>query len=145
MLSTLQQGKVYGTAAIKIYDECCAAFGWDRSQRGEFGMFKLLFAVKADADRKRNVWFICHSNWAGKPGTGGKWNTIRDDGHIVKVEYEYPVTPQACDWNDTIIFAKEKNRGYEFLGVYETVSLEHSKIGVNGRIVYKRISARYPV
>ncbi|MDR1093771.1 MAG: hypothetical protein LBL66_06450, partial [Clostridiales bacterium] len=146
-LSTLQQGKVYGTAAIKIYDECCASFGWDRSQRGKFAQQRRLFAVAADADRKRNIWFICHSNWTKEHGKGGKINTIKDNRDTVEVKFIYPIAePQACDLNDTVVFAKRKDGFYEFLGVYKMTGITPGRMETRNQIeTYKRIGSVWPI
>lgn len=57
----LVTGKYYGTNSQEIYINCCTALNWDLSKKNQFGRWTPCLAHDADAERKRDVWFIYHS------------------------------------------------------------------------------------
>ena len=51
-----------GGSSRLIYERFCHEYDWDRSQAQNFGYRKPLYARRADTERKRDIWFIFHSN-----------------------------------------------------------------------------------
>jgi len=142
--------KPLGTAAQRIYDNCCDSLNWDETKRGRFGPQQKLYSVDATPEGY-SVWFIAHSNWTD---TGCKnWqNVISGDCNIIretwKEEYPKGVTGGGLrdDMTTRVTFAKRKG-GYVFLGVYKTSRDIEEKILSDGRKVwiktYNLISETY--
>ncbi len=131
----------YGGNSKNIYERFCNELNWDKYQINNFGYQKPLYAKKADAERKRDIWFIFHSNLnANSVAENGKHlNIIKETDGLIAEYYEdarrdtYPLA-------ERIVFAKEKNGGYKFLGVYKAKNPNSRE---QGRIFIK-ISDTFP-
>lgn len=144
----LVQGRAYGTKAKTVYLECCEEFGWDKYLANEFGMMKPLFGHKAADGGRREVWFICHSNWYGDlliydtaSGDVKHRNLISKDwSRIEEFQQEAPHTNE-YPLQERITFAKNKLGQYVFLGVYRAKE-PNSK---SPDRVFELVSKLYPV
>ena len=100
-----------------------------------------MYAKKADAEKKRDIWFIFHSNLnTNSVAENGKHlNIIKEKEGFIAEYYEdsyrdtYPLA-------ERIVFAKEKDGGYKFLGVYKAKDPYSRK---QGRI-FERINDTFP-
>ncbi len=139
--SKIVRGYAYGTSTKKIYEQFCESLGWDKSKVNQFGWQTPLYAMNADTDRTRDVWFICYPNYDVKKlenvaESGCAVNLIKDGGDTIVevVDEKFGASNKA----DRITFAKNEKGKYIFLGVYTLVQ--------NGTIrVHKRISDTYPI
>lgn len=139
LTQALECGLILGTNSQKIYDQFCFAFGWDKSQRNNFGnRGKPLYARKADAERKRDIWFISHSNLTDSFAESGKHLNMIEEDFIT--EYYTNSYNDIYPLNERIVFAKQ-NGGYKFLGIYEPVNPNSNK----QERKFKKISNTYPV
>ena len=151
--------KGLGTAALGIYDECCQKFGWDIKKRHCFMAMTVLYASEATPE-KYSPWFLAHSNLTGT--TNGNWyNNIMPDGDIEEIWREPTVGDIDVQEDMTIrvTFAKNKGKGYVFLGMYKpqgiTTEILDDDMIIGGKIfkrkgekiwvkTYKLISQIYP-
>ena len=132
----------YGGNSKNIYERFCNELNWDKRQKNNFGYQKPLYAKKADAERKRDIWFIFHSNLNDNSvaESGKHLNIVKDREGVIAEYYEdsyrdtYPLP-------DRIVFAKERDGGYKFLGVYKAKD-PYSR--AQGRIFIK-ISDTFPI
>lgn len=132
----------YGGNSKNIYERFCSELKWDKSQKENFGYQKPLYAKKADAERKRDIWFIFHSNLnTNSIAENGKHlNIIKEKEGIIAEYYEdayrdtYPLA-------ERIVFAKIKDGGYSFIGVYRP---QNPSSREQGRLFIK-ISDVFPV
>lgn len=109
--------------------------GWNISKQFEFGRQTPLYAEDCDADRTRDVWFICYHDDIQKKGGTYVHNYIDNNGENI-TEIVEPHIGKSHD-ADRITFVWTRD-GYKFLGVY--------KLTQNGTTrKYKRISEVYPV
>lgn len=134
----LKRGRVYGTRAQAIYDNCCLRLGWAAYERGNFGPQRKLYAIRADRERKRSVWFVAHSNFTDTMEEGEKWKNYIYGDYILET-YAKGETPSQTDKYDRITFAKNRKGEYEFLGVYTVEEQTFSQRK------YKLISAEFPI
>lgn len=110
-------GKQYGKVAKQVFLELGALNGWDLSQAYQFEYKRPLYARNADAERKRDIWFICHSNLNNENNyiSFTHKNTIKQDCieefYLYSNKDQYPL-------NERIVFAKDSSLNYIFLGIY---------------------------
>lgn len=131
--------KQYGTRAIDIYDECCNSLGFHSFERGKFGRQQELFAMNATKEGYC-VWFLAHSNWTATKN--GKWeNEIFDSIKHIDEKWDDPMIKRfGEDAEIRVVFAKQKNGMYVFLGVYKCLFIDDDK-----RVKrYEIISDKYP-
>ncbi|MCD8205630.1 MAG: hypothetical protein LUD29_03345 [Clostridia bacterium] len=137
----IKRGHSYGTSSAEIYAKFCSHLNWDKYQISHFGYKKSLFAVNADTDRTRDVWFLFHYNTVLNPpavdAAGPSVNFILDSGETI-IEKKKTMPWDSYE-NERIVFVFDKNLGYVFSGVYEYKSSDHDMR------LYKRISDVYPV
>lgn len=135
--------KGYGTRAQEIYEDCCKKFGWDYSQRGFFAPKKPLYAYNATPEGY-SVIFLAHSNWT-ETKAKNKINIIKEK----TLEERWNVIDDNAFYTDKYIrvaFAKSKQRGYVFLGVYrykETKTESFPGEKTQHVKIYERISDVY--
>lgn len=123
--SSLRYNYNYGTNSKSIYREFCNTLGWDKSKAVCFGWQTPLYAIKADKERIRDIWFIFHANYDKK-----NFDSISRSGrpvlNYINKKENYII--ECLDENmwgkgsnrERITFAKmENSRGYEFLGIYK--------------------------
>jgi hypothetical protein len=138
--SRISRGCVYGGNSRKIYEKFCETLKWDKHKADQFGWQTPLYAMNADTDKTRDVWFIFHANY-----DVNNLDSVVEDYHVVNlitdngdriieiVDERFGKTNSA----DRITFVKTSN-GYEFFGVYTIIE--------NGTTrVYKRIYDCYPI
>ncbi len=134
------RGHNYGTNSRKIFEKFCTSLGWDFQKAGEFGRQKPLYAEDADAERRRDVWFIFYANYDAE-----RLDSVVDDGHVINLikdggdtiyeNVDERIGPSHIA--DRITFVREK-AGYVFYGVYRLIE--------NGTLrVYKRIADQFPI
>lgn len=121
--TVLQSNNTYGTVAQKIYDSCCAAFGWDKNKRGLFGRQQELYAEDATPE-KYSVWFLAHSNWTDT--RNGQWsNKIYHKIKHINERWDDITKPRfESDAEIRVVFAKNRDRKYVFLGIYKCLSID---------------------
>ena len=80
----------YGGNSKNIYERFCNELNWDKYQINNFGYQKPLYAKKADAERKRDIWFIFHSNWNANSvaDNGQQLNIIKETDGLIAEYYE---------------------------------------------------------
>ena len=132
--SEWRSGRICGTKALEIYDECCELFGWKRSLRGEFGPQRRLWAGKATPENY-DVWFVSRSNING--ANNDSWNNTVDNARgTITVDWHIPFEGVA---GTRVTFVKNREGQYVFYGVY-SCTLDYSA----RREICTRISDRYP-
>ena len=131
------RGKCYGTNSRKTYDGFCETLKWDKNQSYLFGRhWASLYARNADTDRKRDVWFITHSNYTDSKAESGNYTNYIKTNTIIEIIAE---KSDLLHNSDRIVFAKNKSRVYVFLGVYAIIK------NTDGKRVFKRIYDNYPI
>lgn len=109
--SKIIMNREYGTNSKMVYVNMCNSFGWDKTQIGCFSRGRSLCAVRADKERKRDVWFIYNPNYDVnftnvRDNDNKPIDTILDDGEAIKeiipFHYETDHTPER------LVFAKIK-------------------------------------
>lgn len=132
--SEWRSGRICGTKALEIYDECCELFGWKRGLRGEFGPQRRLWAGKATPENY-DVWFVSRSNING--ANNDSWNNTVDNARgTITVDWHIPFEGVA---GTRVTFVKNREGQYVFYGVY-SCTLDYSA----RREICTRISDRYP-
>ncbi|MBQ2876424.1 MAG: hypothetical protein IJE25_05395 [Clostridia bacterium] len=136
---TLAVGRCYGTNSKVIYLNCCEWFGWDKSQKNNFGKQGTLLYAKGATPEKYSPWFVANHNL--HKTQGGKWtNTI--EGDFIHEEWH---TPDSRLWEDKsirVVFLK-LNGEYKFYGLFE-VHAVIQKENFKFTKIYKRIAMNYP-
>lgn len=127
-----------GSNSQKIYDRFCAELNWDKNQRNMFVYGKPLYARNADTERKRDVWFISHSNLTDSIAESGEHLNMIEENFIT--EYYTNSYKDIYPLNERIVFAKQ-NGSYKFLGVYAPIN-PNSK---NLERKFKKTSNTYPI
>lgn len=131
----------YGGNSRNIYERFCYELNWDKYQINNFGYQKPLYAKKADAERKRDIWFIFHSNLnTNSIAENGKHLNIINEAKGFIAEYYEDSHIDTYPLAERIVFAKEKDGGYKFLGVYKAMDPYSRE---QGRIFIK-ISDTFP-
>lgn len=132
--------KLYGTKAQDIYDECCIVLGFNALDRGKFGAQQLLHATNATKEGY-SVWFIAHSNWTETDND--KWrNEIFNGIKNIDEKWNNPKLNRYGEESEMrLTFAKRKNQGYFFLGIYKCLFINNEKQIKR----YEIISDKYPV
>ena len=139
LIQKLDNGLPLGSNSQKIYDEFCLAFNWDETQRDNFGFRgKPLYARNADTERKRDVWFISHSNLTDSIAESGEHLNMIEENFIT--EYYTNSYKDIYPLNERIVFAKQ-NGSYKFLGVYAPINPNSKNIERK----FKKTSNTYPI
>ncbi len=148
----LSRGVPCGTNSKKIYENYAEQFGWDTSQGSQFGKQGQPLYARSATSEGYSVWCIAHSNLNGTKG--GRWsNEISYDKKTIKEFWETRTYDYLHDFSDTttrVVFVKNKKNEYEFLGVYERVSLSEEQktvewFGTYGYLkTYRWVSDYYP-
>ena len=142
----LLYGRHYDTAGRRIYEQGCDTFGWNRRLSGQFGMMKVMYAFHG-APNGESIWMLPHHDGVMKKALKDDamwWNTFTED--YVFEEWKDPKDGFFTDWSDRITFAKTKQNGYAFIGVFRPVQTLEG-IDAKGKMryikVYRRIAKEY--
>lgn len=140
--SKIIMNREYGTNSKTVYVNMCNSFGWDKTQIGCFSRGRSLCAVRADKERKRDIWFIYNPNFDVnftnvRDNDNKPIDTILDNGEAIKeiipFHYETDHTPER------VVFAKNQNGKYTFLGIYKCNDEDtHTRI-------WHRYATEYPI
>lgn len=120
--TSLFRGKECGTNSKYIYEKYAGMFGWDISQKRQFGAQGQPLYARDVTYEGYSVWCIAHSNLNGTKG--GHWRN-KIFGDKIEEFWETRTHDYLHDFSEMttrVVFAKNKNGKYEFLGVYECVS-----------------------
>ena len=141
-------GYIYGTRAISVYDEMCERFGWRKGMRGYFAPRQPLYANPATKEGYA-VLFLAHSNWTATEG--GVWrNTIF---YLNKIEESWPIdvfnSPKYYHSKDEVrVTFAQNGTGYVFIGAYKVDHWEekYDPYFKTNRMIktYKLLSNTYP-
>lgn len=125
--------------AQDIYDECCNSLDFNTFKRGKFGGQQELFAMNATKEGYC-VWFLAHSNWTTTKN--GKWaNEIFDGIKHIDEKWDNPMIKRfGEDKEIRVVFEKQNNGTYVFLGVYRCLFIDDDKKVKR----YVIISDKYP-
>ncbi len=106
----------YGECAKVIYENLCTKYRWNAIYSKDFTYGKLFFAPYATR-KGLSVWFLAHNNWT-KTNNGMWQNEIfLEKGELVE---SYPVDKSYySDQTDRVVFTKNSDGCYVFLGVYK--------------------------
>ena len=138
----LNFGKECGTNSKTVYLDCCVEFGWDETQKGNFGRQGALLYAKNATREGYSPWFVSHHDL--QQTKAGIWkNKIRGEhGEYIYEEWD---TIDESLWGDEstrVVFLK-LNGVYYFFGVYKFDGVERNENNKYTKI-YKRISKQYP-
>lgn len=127
-----------GAKAKTIYEMCCKRYGFKQEYSGKFGLRQGLYAADATPEGY-SVWFLAHSNWTGTEN--GKWkNTIKPLERIITEQWNHLDSRFYYDNGIRIVFAKNKNMRYVFLGIYK---VKGSNISTRTK-EYELMCTKYP-
>lgn len=138
----LKFGKECGTNSKAAYLDCCMEFGWDETQKGNFGRQGALLYAKNATPEGYSPWFLSHHDL--HQTKAGIWkNKIR--GELGEYIYEEWDSIEGSMWGDIstrVVFLK-LNGVYHFFGVYKFDGVERENNKYTKK--YRRISKQYPI
>lgn len=132
----------YGTAAKKVFLECCDVFGFNSLQADEFVWGHPLYAGKSTKEGY-GVWFISRSNLNYEPNESNWIDEFNDNGNYIIEHWKelYSLGLSIYENSDTrVVFAKIAGY-YQFMGVYKCAEVNIEKRYKR----YDRISKVYPI
>ncbi len=151
--TSLYRGDLCGTNSKDIYEKYAEIFGWDIGQKSQFGQMGQPLYARSATPEGYSVWCIAYSNLNG--AKGGHWNNeISKDKQEIKEFWENCTYDHLHDFSEMttrVVFAKEKDGKYKFLGVYKCVSRAERRETVEwadayGYLkTYRCISKEYPI
>lgn len=131
--------RTYGTKAKDIYDDGCYVFGFKRSKSRNFAPQRLLYAEDC-TNEGYSVWMLPYSDLNGQ--TNGEWANFIEKDKIIQYDLE--------GWGEAspaprIVFAKQKNNEYVFIGVYRLTDriIDYPRKGV-AKETFSLVSKEYP-
>lgn len=138
-----RDGQILDTAAIRVYNQCVAEYGFRRERAYLFGQRKPLYAEEATRE-EYNVLMACYSNFIDDNWHSGRRNIF------YRTSYRYEWQPERVNTelegryhqlgHILVAFYKDEDGGYKFYGVLECV-----EINLNDHYIrYKLISEEYP-
>lgn len=113
---TFDLDRSYSTCAKVIYENLCTKYRWNAIHSNYFRYGELFFAPYATREGL-SVWFLAHNNWT-KTNNGIWQNEIfLEKGELLE---SYPIDKSYySDQTDRVVFAKNSDGCYVFLGVYK--------------------------
>ena len=136
----LTLGNICGTNSKTIYLDCCADFGWDKSQSNNFGKQGALLYAKSATSEGFSPWFVSHHELTQT--TGGSWNNIID-GDFIYEKWDEPKLGLFEDKTTRVVFIK-LGSDYRFYGVFCVDNIEKDEHYKYIK-TYRRISKKYPI
>ena len=139
MANGLKEKCAYGTRAKDIYEEGCAVFGWNYSNRGYFCSQKLLHAKKSTKEGF-SVWFLTYSNLNTGSNKNANWvDYISADFNTVKEVWKKIDERFYNDFDIRLTFARQKDGKYIYIGIFQADETDEE----NSCKTYHRIEKDY--
>ncbi len=132
--------RIWYTRASDTYSKLCSDYGFVVSKYLNFeGIHCPLYAANATKE-DYGVWFIAHSNWTATHDKN--WSNIisGDEEVIVETYNKNNFRPYVIPFEIRVVFAKNVNGSYEFLGFYQA----NDNINIENKRIYERIYDDYP-
>ncbi len=132
--------KHWYTSASETYSKLCRDYGFKLLKWQNFeGIHCPLYAENATKE-DHGVWFIAHSNWTATYDKNWSNMISGDEKVIVETYNKNTFRPYVIPFEIRVVFAKNKNGIYEFLGLYQA----NDKINIENKRIYERICDDYP-
>ncbi len=108
-------GKCYGTRGQSIFDDCCDVFGWDKSERGNFGQQKLMYSPKAA--NGIGIGFLPNHHFNSPDDGSRSWYNVISPNAIYEF-WNIERTELFRDNEKRVLFVRTP-KGYVYLGIFE--------------------------